>query len=176
MGEIFCIELFSLFRFYVRRPLPFSEKDDDDGEHFFEEINTLSRRQTVLFQRSCQQLKEIYLEGGGGRGECVGDSSRVAPASPAPSASSSFAAVTKIPTIGGGEEEKMRRPVPAPPRTKARAPPPPPVSPPPPSTTVASTALVPLTTTGAGAEAAGPEEVEELYRECLYCVMHQVII
>ncbi len=134
----------------------------------------MSRRQTVLFQRSCQQLKEIYLEGGeGGGGECVGDSSRVAPASPAPSASSSFAAVTKIPTIGGGEEGKTRRPVPAPPRTKARAPPPPPVSPPPP-TTLASTALVSLTAASAEAEAAGPEEVEELYRECLYCVMHQV--
>ena len=105
----------------------------------------------------------------------MGDSSRVVPASPAPSASSSFAAVTKIPTIGGGEEGKTRRPVPAPPRTKARAPPPPPVSPPPPSTTLASTALVPLTAAGAEAEAAGPEEVEELYRECLYCVMHQVM-
>ncbi len=134
----------------------------------------MSRRQTVLFQRSCQQLKEIYLEGGGGGGECVGDSSRVVPASPAPSASSSFAAVTKIPTMVGVEEGKTRRPVPAPPRTKARAPPPPPVSPPPP-TTLASTALVSLTAASAKAEAAGPEEVEELYRECLYCVMHQVM-
>ena len=29
-------------------------------DHFFEDINTLYQRQTALFQRSCEQLKDLY--------------------------------------------------------------------------------------------------------------------
>ena len=29
-------------------------------DHFFEDISTLYQRQTALFQRSCEQLKDLY--------------------------------------------------------------------------------------------------------------------
>ena len=33
---------------------------DSDPDHFFNDINTLYKRQTALFQRSCEQLKDLY--------------------------------------------------------------------------------------------------------------------
>ena len=52
-------------RFYVEDEPSEDEVFDNrekspDPDHFFNDINTLYQRQTALFQRSCEQLKEIY--------------------------------------------------------------------------------------------------------------------
>jgi hypothetical protein len=36
------------------------DRPASENDHFFEDINTLYRRQTALFQRSCEQLKDLY--------------------------------------------------------------------------------------------------------------------
>jgi len=33
----------------------------DEEDQFFKDINTLYQRQKVLFQKCCEQLKDIYL-------------------------------------------------------------------------------------------------------------------
>ena len=35
-------------------------QDEEIGDNFFEDIGSLYRRQSMLFQRCCQQLKDIY--------------------------------------------------------------------------------------------------------------------
>ena len=56
-------------RFYVQDPnlLTLDNRtggvgsgSDSDPDHFFNDINTLYKRQTALFQRSCEQLKDLY--------------------------------------------------------------------------------------------------------------------
>ena len=37
-----------------------NRSSDPDPDHFFNDINTLYQRQTALFQRSCEQLKDLY--------------------------------------------------------------------------------------------------------------------
>ena len=37
-----------------------NRKESPDPDHFFNDINTLYQRQTALFQRSCEQLKDLY--------------------------------------------------------------------------------------------------------------------
>lgn len=46
-------------KFYVENES--EEHKDDDG--FFDEITQLYKRQTMLFQRSCEQLTDIYQVG-----------------------------------------------------------------------------------------------------------------
>lgn len=49
--------------FYIqdsRRSTLDSRTSSAPDDHFFEDINTLYKRQTALFQRSCEQLKDLY--------------------------------------------------------------------------------------------------------------------
>ena len=45
-------------QFYVQELQKMPSQGNDD--HFFEDISTLYQRQTALFQRSCEQLKDLY--------------------------------------------------------------------------------------------------------------------
>lgn len=128
-------------KFYVGRSeedLAAAATSDPEEERFFREITTLSRRQTLLFQRSCEQLKELYHARDGA-------ADAAATLSVAPSVTASAAP----------------RPVPAP-RTLPR-----------PSSRLGG---------GGGVTPPGPSpfgdddggSVEELYQECLYCVMHMI--
>jgi hypothetical protein len=52
--------------FYVGHPSKSSSsrkarKMMDEEDQFFKDINTLYQRQKVLFQKCCEQLKDIYL-------------------------------------------------------------------------------------------------------------------
>lgn len=46
-------------QFYLNEDEPI-EDANAKHDHFFEDINTLYKRQTALFQRSCEQLKDLY--------------------------------------------------------------------------------------------------------------------
>ena len=47
-------------RFYVEETLEVKPELEPEADQFFEDINTLYERQTALFQRSCEQLKDLY--------------------------------------------------------------------------------------------------------------------
>ena len=47
-------------RFYVEETLEVKAELEPEADQFFEDINTLYERQTALFQRSCEQLKDLY--------------------------------------------------------------------------------------------------------------------
>ena len=47
-------------RFYLEETLEVKAELEPEADQFFEDINTLYERQTALFQRSCEQLKDLY--------------------------------------------------------------------------------------------------------------------
>ena len=48
-------------KFYVEETSTLEKITENDfQDQFFEDINTLYERQTALFQRSCEQLKDLY--------------------------------------------------------------------------------------------------------------------
>ena len=50
--------LFSFPRFYIAKSLSnLNDYDDEDEDRFFENVTSLYHRQTMLFQRSCEQIK-----------------------------------------------------------------------------------------------------------------------
>lgn len=49
-------------KFYVERETAERERGNKEEDRFFEDITTLYRRQTMLFQKSCEQLSDIYKD------------------------------------------------------------------------------------------------------------------
>ncbi len=156
-------------KFYVSR----EDKGKNEDSKFFEDINTLSRRQALLFQKSCEQLKDLYFEQDCSISTATSsfaaivpvnsiDRRKMVPASP------KLATLEACPrTTTPKSSPRLSATLPSP-RVKTTTPPMPPVR--------SSKSRISVPNLSPILDGGGDDQgdVDALYVECLGCLLHQI--